>query len=47
MKYFLLIVAFATTIGLTQATSSPSQAGGCCGGGGCCSKGGPCCEFAD
>src|ERR1700682_2080788 len=35
MKYFLLIVATAFSLGVTSANSAPSkhQANGCCGGG--------------
>jgi hypothetical protein len=45
MKYFLLIAAFATVIGLTQATGASTSAS-CCGGGACCRPHKACCNIA-
>ena len=45
MKYILLIVAMAASLGLTSANSAPSkQANGCCNGGGCCGPHKACCK---
>jgi hypothetical protein len=44
MKFFLLIAAFATVLGLTQATGASSA--GCCGGGPCCRPHNACCHIA-
>jgi hypothetical protein len=44
MKHFLLIVAFATAIGLTQASGSSPKSGSCCNGGACCGPKHACCS---
>jgi hypothetical protein len=44
MKYILLILAAAVSLGLTSARSAPSKASDCCNGGGCCGAKKACCH---
>ncbi len=46
MRYFLLIVAAAASLGLTQANSSASKASDCCNGSACCRAHKACCNLA-